>query len=285
MNSGSSRLTPTRAVDDAVVLAADAISRADALLIGAGAGMGDDSGLPDFRGTEGFWNAYPPYRKLGLSFVDLAQPRWFHSDAAQAWGFYGHRRNTYRSATPHAGFQILRKWAESKPAGYFVFTSNVDGHFQKSGFATDRVVECHGSLEQLQCVGGCTTEIWPAGNDAIEIDETRFRAVGPLPQCRHCGGLARPNVLMFDDYEWLDERTESQLHLYEQWLSTVNRRHLVVIELGAGTAVPTVRYECQRQGGTLIRINVREAQVPPGGVSLPLQALTALQAIESWLGK
>jgi hypothetical protein len=50
---------------------------------------------------------------------------------------------------------------------------------------------------------------------------------------------------------------------------------VVVIELGAGTAVPTVRYECQRQGGTLIRINVREAQVPPEGISLPLQALTA----------
>lgn len=41
---------------------ASIISSADALLIGAGAGMGKDSGLPDFRGNEGFWKNYPPYR-------------------------------------------------------------------------------------------------------------------------------------------------------------------------------------------------------------------------------
>src|SRR5438445_8809587 len=88
--------------------AAGAIARADALLIGAGAGMGVDSGLPDFRGTEGFWNAYPPFRKLGLSFVDLANPRWFRSDPELAWGFYGHRLNLYRATQPHAGFELLR---------------------------------------------------------------------------------------------------------------------------------------------------------------------------------
>ena len=55
--------------------AAEAIARATALLITAGAGMGVDSGLPDFRGDEGFWKAYPPFREKGLRFVDLANPR------------------------------------------------------------------------------------------------------------------------------------------------------------------------------------------------------------------
>lgn len=57
--------------------AAAAIRRADALLIAAGAGMGVDSGLPDFRGNDGFWKAYPPFKKLGLSFVQVANPYWF----------------------------------------------------------------------------------------------------------------------------------------------------------------------------------------------------------------
>src|SRR5215470_1992864 len=92
--------------------AADAVLDAEALLIGAGAGMGVDSGLPDFRGNEGFWNAYPPYKHLGLSFVELCNPRWFDSDPAMAWGFYGHRMNLYRATTPHEGFGILRRWAE-----------------------------------------------------------------------------------------------------------------------------------------------------------------------------
>src|SRR5437867_3702542 len=112
--------------------AAHAIGSANALLIGAGAGMGVDSGLPDFRGDEGFWKAYPPFR--GRSFASVSNPRWFRDDPAQAWGFFGHRLNLYRDTAPHAGFQILRRWAESRPAGYFVFTSNVDGHFTRAGF-------------------------------------------------------------------------------------------------------------------------------------------------------
>lgn len=260
--------------------AAGAIRLADALLIGAGAGMGVDSGLPDFRGNEGFWKSYPPFGKLGLSFTDLAQPLWFHSDPAQAWGFYGHRRNLYRRTVPHAGFAILQRWAERMVGGCFVFTSNVDGHFQKAGFPDDRIVECHGSLEYMQCVTGCSEEIWPAGPEMLDIDETTFRAREPRPRCIKCSGLARPNVLMFNDFAWHPDRTEKQLNRYGAWLAGLNGRRLVVIELGAGLAVPSVRHECQRQDGTLIRINVREAQVPSGGISIAMGALAALEQLD-----
>src|SRR4051812_21640548 len=98
--------------DDALLnRAAQAVQSAGALFIGAGAGMGVDSGMPDFRGDRGFWNAYPPYEKLGLNFIALANPRWFRTDPALAWGFYGHRLNLYRATQPHEGFQILRRWA------------------------------------------------------------------------------------------------------------------------------------------------------------------------------
>ncbi|HWM60415.1 MAG TPA: hypothetical protein VNO83_21500, partial [Pseudonocardia sp.] len=73
--------------------------------------MGVDSGLPDFRGPEGFWRAYPPYRRLGLGFTDLADPVHFVDDPELAWGFYGHRLALYRCTTPHAGFAVLRRWA------------------------------------------------------------------------------------------------------------------------------------------------------------------------------
>jgi len=55
-------------LDERIERAAAALREADALLVGAGTGMGVDSGLPDFRGTEGFWRAYPVIAKLGLSF-------------------------------------------------------------------------------------------------------------------------------------------------------------------------------------------------------------------------
>ena len=74
--------------------AAEAIQEAKHLYITAGAGMGVDSGLPDFRGDEGFWRAYPALR--GYPFQQMANPRWFVEDPTRAWGFYGHRLNLYR---------------------------------------------------------------------------------------------------------------------------------------------------------------------------------------------
>ena len=65
--------------------------------------------------------------------------------------------------------------------GYFVFTSNVDGHFQKAGFPENKVVECHGSINFLQTTRG-HPDLWPANDDFdIEINDDTLRALDPLP--------------------------------------------------------------------------------------------------------
>ncbi|MCP6390612.1 hypothetical protein NL487_27205, partial [Klebsiella pneumoniae] len=76
--------------------AAELIAQADALVIAAGAGLGVDSGLPDFRGREGFWRAYPALGRAGLDFTTVASPLTFERDPELAWGFYGHRLALYR---------------------------------------------------------------------------------------------------------------------------------------------------------------------------------------------
>jgi NAD-dependent SIR2 family protein deacetylase len=262
--------------------AADAVRAADALLIGAGAGMGVDSGLPDFRGPEGFWKAYPPFR--GRQFSDLSTPHWFRTDPALAWGFFGHRLNLYRSAVPHAGFAILRRWGERMPAGYFVFTTNVDGQFHKASFPAERVVEQHGSIHYLQCVGECGRALWPADEVRVEIDEATIRARSAPPRCPGCGAIARPNILMFGDYEWDRGRYLEQARRYGRWLRQLQGRRVVAVELGAGLAIPTVREECEVRARVLIRVNPREADTPLGGISLPLGALEALGKIDALLG-
>ncbi|MCP5444868.1 MAG: NAD-dependent protein deacetylase [Chromatiaceae bacterium] len=266
-------------LENALQRAAEVISNADALLIGAGAGMGVDSGLPDFRGTEGFWRAYPPFR--GRRFEEMSNPVWFERDVNQAWGFFGHRLHLYRSTTPHEGFAILRKWAERKPLGYFIFTSNVDGQFQAAGFDPDRILECHGSIHFLQCVAQADHGIWPAEGIEVQVDESTFRAHDPLPRCPRCDSTARPNILMFGDYGWLENRTAGQEQRYIEWSAAAARGRLAVVELGAGLAVPTVRFHCERTEGELVRINPRDTEVPAGAISIPLGALDALTRIYS----
>lgn len=272
----------TQAADE-IAKAREAIAGADALLIAAGAGMGVDSGLPDFRGPEGFWRAYPAAKLLGLTFEELANPNWFERDPQLAWGFYGHRRNLYRATKPHEGFAILLNWAMQKE--FFVFTSNVDGHFQAAGFPEDRIVECHGSIRFLQCAQPCCHGIWP-DDRAMIVDETTLRCAAPLPLCSRCHSVARPNVLMFNDGRFLYERHDEQADRYADFLRGLAGQRVAIIECGAGKAVPTVRMMSERlaaasEAATLIRINPREASVPNGHVSLALGALDALRLLES----
>jgi NAD-dependent SIR2 family protein deacetylase len=267
--------------------AARAIRDAEAILIGAGAGMGVDSGLPDFRGNEGFWKAYPPFAARGLSFVDMASPDWFDVDPALAWGFYGHRLGLYRETEPHDGFRLLADWAAGKRHGAFVFTSNVDGQFQKGGFAPERVAECHGSIHHLQCSAVCSPSIWE-NEEAVEVDEETFNALPPFPACPDCGAVARPNILMFGDGGWIPHRTGGQMRAFEAWAREASGGPAVVVELGAGRAVPTVRYQCESASraldAPLIRINPREPEGPPGTLGFADGALATLRSLDGLVG-
>ena len=261
--------------------AAEAIRTADALLIGAGAGMGVDSGLPDFRGPEGFWQAYPPFR--GRDFTEISTPHWFQTDPGLAWGFFGHRLQLYRSTRPHSGFDILRRWGARLPGGCFALTSNVDGHFLQAGFPAERIYEVHGSIHHLQCTVNCGQGLWSAAETQVSVDESVYRATAPYPECPACGRLARPNILMFGDDTWDETRSWKQAQAYRAWLKRWAARKLVVVELGAGLAVPTIRRECERVGGTHVRINLRDTQPARNGCTLPLRALDALQRLDELL--
>lgn len=274
--------TPLDILEQAASAAA-LLEEADGLVIAAGAGMGIDSGLPDFRGNEGFWKAYPALRSARLDFRSMASPAAFRADPARAWGFYGHRLALYRATLPHAGFAILRRWAAAMPHGASIFTSNVDGQFQRSGFDAAAIVECHGSIHHLQCLDACSDAIWAADAFQPEIETQACRLLNDAPRCPSCGQLARPNILMFGDGEWIEERTLAQQKRQHTWLNKVRRP--LVIEIGAGSAIPSVRYFShgllQQHGARLIRINPLESTVPTSrDIGIAAGALAALGEID-----
>jgi len=264
--------------------AAAIIKEAEVFVITAGAGMGVDSGLPDFRGDHGFWQAYPAYERLGLSFVECATPQHFINDPHFAWGFYGHRANLYRDTIPHDGFNIIKKWIEHNKAEYFVVTSNVDGQFQKAGYDEEQVYEVHGSIHWLQCQTRCNNKIW-RNDEIFQIDETVMRALDPLPCCAVCGKVCHPNILMFDDYSWLQDRTNKQKQAFDRFLKNNSDRSIAVIELGAGKAIPTIRMISERIGreknAAVIRINPRESSIRKPHLSMSCGALEGLRNIDT----
>ncbi len=271
----------TDSQDEKLERAASWLREADGLLITAGAGMGVDSGLPDFRGRDGFWRAYPALRHHGLSFEDMANPARFAEHRELAWGFYGHRLKLYRDTVPHEGFAILRRWADRMPRGAFVFTSNVDGQFQKAGFSEDQIHECHGSIHTLQCLDVCTSATWPAKDFRPQVNEQTSELENTMPRCPRCGALARPNILMFGDWAWVDVPYEKQRERLEAWISSVSKP--LVVELGAGKALLTVRRFSERIARQrLIRINPREASTNPmHGVGFEGAAAATLKQLDA----
>lgn len=103
-----------------------------------------------------------------------------------------------------------------------------------------------------------------------------------VPTCPHCGGVARPNILMFGDSAWIDNSMRVQHARLQGWRNKVER--LLVIEIGAGTAIPTVRIFGESQDAPIVRINADDAKTQVGrGVSLQMTALEAMRGIASAL--
>jgi hypothetical protein len=88
---------------------------------------------------------------------------------------------------------------------------------------------------------------------------------------------------MFGDWGWLAQRTAAQRQRLEAWLG--GARRTVVVEIGAGLHVPTVRWFSESLGEPLIRINPTEPDIPGRGVSLPAGGLAALEGIQQALSQ
>ena len=91
---------------------------------------------------------------------------------------------------------------------------------------------------------------------------------------------------MFGDWGWDQARSRDQEERFTRFVDTAPPG-TCVIECGAGKAIPTVRYTSERAAdrfcGTLVRINVREPETPPGHIGLAMGALAALTRIEAAL--
>ena len=130
---------------------------------------------------------------------------------------------------------------------------------------------------------------WCVESSRVESNRTRYsRSYGAqadpskFPKCpQGCSSIARPNILMFNDSDWTRTRTAAQSDRLVDWYSSLvaTQTPCVVIEVGAGTSVPTVRYQSELlsrvPGSYIVRINAREPQIPHNrkGFELPMSAL------------
>ena len=193
-------------MNDDVSTLAEWIAASPSTVFFGGAGVSTESGIPDFRGANGFYfqeREIPLETVLSIDFFERhpqAYWEWFHE--------------IYRPVEPNGAHKAL---AALEAAGRLdaVITQNIDGLHQRAG--SRAVWELHGNWERLVCTGcGAVAAL----GDATWVDED------PVPACPSCASQMRPDIVMYG--ESLDQA------VIEAAVSAISRASVLIV---AGTSL------------------------------------------------
>lgn len=262
--------------EDVLYKAARILNAADAIILTNGAGLGVDSGLGTFRGRHQQDRGWGPIISDAESPYSMSKPYRFDEDPHLAWGYHFSSYVDFEVAHPHAGYHMMLDMCAKKPRGFAVFTSNIDAHWPRaietstSGARPQALVEYHGSMRWMQCHLNCRRKCWETKETVSLIQYT----VDPLsgmadgfPMCPTCRGVARFNVCLIADTSFCESRRKVQ---QDHWLAYMQLLKdtpckVAVLEIGAGSGIPTVRRMSGELtttlGAKLIRLNLDEPEL------------------------
>ena len=236
------------------------IKEAKSCLFLTSAGMSADSGIPTFRDKEGYWRNFPVFKRLGLNAIDLANPYSFEVRPQYAWAFYEWRRRNAHENRPHIGYHVINRLIREVFDRAFVHTTNTDGYHIISGLDESLVYEVHGSMWRLQCMKGAACSYGVRENRDVPLCDLDYETMiaTNLPRCPVCGDLLRPNILMFGDWNYIENYY--QINNYNNFLEDVGVPELIFL-IGSSSAVPTNDYIADRfqsRGAFVVTINPDE---------------------------
>jgi NAD-dependent deacetylase len=215
-----------------------------------GAGISAESGVPTFRGPEGYWRVgsrnYQP--------TEMATARAFAGMPEEVWRWYLYRRGVCRSAAPNAAHRALvsleqrldpaateqpdadEPRARPNPSRFLLVTQNVDGLHLRAGSSPERTYQIHGNIDFCRCLRGCAplvrplppevSQAWPLDRALTETDRAALRC--------GCGAWLRPHVL------WFDESYDEPLFRYVSALRAAETAAaLIVVGTSGATSLPT----------------------------------------------
>jgi NAD-dependent deacetylase len=248
------------------------------VLVITGAGVSAESGIPTFRGKDGYWRNLDP--------IKLATSEAFARDPELVWQWYRERRQRIRNAQPNAGHEAIARLAQ-RADEFLLVTQNVDDLHERAGLAKAEMVQIHGDIFVTKC---SRCDFSYAGRDgspeppAARLDQPesgRLRSIAPtsenvasLPRCPECDALMRLGVVWFG--EPLPLRDTQRVENYLQ-------RDSCGVVIVAGTTA-TFGYiidwalRASRRGGGLIEVNPEETPLSrfatrlvrkPAAVALP----------------
>ena len=212
---------------------------ADAVVIGAGAGLSAAAGFT-YSG-ERFEKYFSDFRKK-YGFEDMYSGGFYpYQTPEEHWAYWSRYIfvNRYQDA-PKPVYENLLKLVADKD--YFVITTNVDHCFQKAGFDKKRLFYTQGDYGLFQCSEPCCQETFDNEDVIREMAERQKDMKIPtelLPVCPHCGKPLTMN-LRSDDKFVEDEGWHRAAERYEDFLRTRAGQKILFLELGVGYNTPVI---------------------------------------------
>jgi NAD-dependent deacetylase len=248
-----------------------------------GAGISAESGIPTFRGPEGYWtvgsDVYHPQ--------EMATFRMFQRHPEDVWQWYLHRATVCHRAAPNAGHLALVEMEKQLGARFLLMTQNVDGLHLRAGSSPERTYQIHGNLFFMRCAVDCRPDLLPLPAGLIGRDKAQPLAAAETRQlvCPACGGRTRPHVLWFDEtYNEHHFRFQSALR------AALATRLLIVVGTSGATNLPNqVAGAVQRNGGTIFDVNIEVnpfsplARQSPGGGFFKASSSRFLPELIHWI--
>lgn len=243
----------------AIAAAGRLLSTAQRILFITGAGISADSGLPTYRGVGGLYEG--ALTDIGLPIEQALSGAMFERRPDITWRYLAQIETCCRDARPNAAHYAIAR-LEALREGVTVMTQNVDGFHLMAG--SRDVIEMHGTLRRLRCV-----------------DCQRAREVGSYagltipPECPHCGGMLRPDVVLFGE-----SLPDQAVHRFESVLAAGPD---LILSVGTGSAFPYIAGPVQwaiEQGIPTIEINPGHTPLSEQvSIRLRLRAADALPAM------
>lgn len=239
---------------------ASAINEADAILIGAGAGLSAAAGLT-YSG-ERFENNFAEHiKRYGISDMYSAGFYPFETEE-EKWAYWSKHIYVNRYQ-PGATELYLELNTLLKDKSYFVITTNVDHQFQSAGFEQQRIFETQGDYGVLQCAKPCHNKLYDNEKlvSAMLAQQSDLKIPTALiPQCPVCGGPLDTHLRKDGTFVENDEWHKSAEN-YQQFISSTITNKLLLLELGVGYNTPSIikypfeQITAQAPDATLVRVN------------------------------
>jgi NAD-dependent deacetylase len=214
-----------------------------------GAGISAESGIPTFRGPEGYWTVgskvYMP--------EEVATLAMFNQYPREVWEWYLYRLGVCLHAEPNSGHYALAEMETVLADRFTLITQNIDNLHIRAGNSLERTFQIHGNINFTRCSNNCHMRLLML-DDELKIKRERKtlseKELGLL-QCPACNNWLRPHVL------WFDECYDEQLFRFESSVDVaVNTDLLIIVGTSGATALPNhVVSLVAEHNGTIIDIN------------------------------